>query len=146
MWDTRYDPRQSTFPHKGEQDLINSFTGESLKRHREGYIYPQSSANYKFPQQSITCFNSIKKMTELLNSRKNLDPFCRTRDRKSYDITPYVCMFSKEPTFLVRGLCKEAQMDTQYKLEDHRPGPAAYGKDTSNIQQFDKLLKCFIGD
>ena len=41
-----YDPRQNTFPQKGKQDLINSFTGESLKRHREGYIFPQSSSNY----------------------------------------------------------------------------------------------------
>ena len=40
-------------------------------------------------------------------------------------------MFSKEPTFLVKGLCREAQMDTQYKLEDHRPGPTVvYGKGT----------------
>ena len=51
--------------------------------------------------------------------------------RQDYRKYGYVCKFSKEPTFLVRGFCKEAKMDTEYKLENHRPGPAAgYEKNT----------------
>ena len=42
-----YDPRESTFPEKGKQDLIHSLSGKSLKRHSERYIWPQSTANYK---------------------------------------------------------------------------------------------------
>ena len=33
-------------------------------------------------------------------------------------------ILSKKPTFTVRGLCKDAVMDTQYKFSDHKPGPA----------------------
>ena len=33
-----------------------------------------------------------------------------------------MCVFQKNPTFNVRGLCKDAVMDTQYKLESHGPG------------------------
>ena len=39
---------------------------------------------------------------------------------------PYICIFKSEPTFRVRGLCKNAVMDTQYKLAEHRPGNVAY--------------------
>ena len=35
-------------------------------------------------------------------------------------------MFSKEPTFRIRGLCKEAVMDTQYKFADISPGSYSY--------------------
>ena len=37
----------------------------------------------------------------------------------------FICMFSQEPTFSVRGLCKDAVMDSQYKLADHIPGSVA---------------------
>ena len=42
---------------------------------------------------------------------------------------PFICVFSTEPTFTVRGLCSDAVMDTQYKLADHKPGPLGWGKD-----------------
>ena len=35
---------------------------------------------------------------------------------------PFLCMFLTEPTFRLRGLCKNAVMDTQYKLSEHTPG------------------------
>ena len=38
----------------------------------------------------------------------------------------YTCLFLKEPTFNVRGLCKSAVMDTQYKLAEHKPGGWPY--------------------
>ena len=40
----------------------------------------------------------------------------------------YICSFSTEPTFTVRGLCKDAVMDTQYKLDEHKPRPVGYMK------------------
>ena len=127
---TSYDPRESTYPEKGKQDLIHSLTGKSLKRHREGYIYPQSATEYKYPQISLRCTHSIKKMTDTFSWRTNLDPNCGSYARKAKSKDGYVCRFLKEPSFVVRGLCKEAQMDTQYKLEDHRPGEFGWGKDS----------------
>ena len=32
-----------------------------------------------------------------------------------------VCRFNKQPTFTIRGLCKDALMDTQYKLAEVKP-------------------------
>ena len=125
-----YDPRQMTFPPQGKQDLIHSLTGESLKRHREGYIYPQQITFYKFPQVTVLCWSSIKKMTESHTWRLNFDPFCNTFMRQEKTRTNYICRFEKEPFFTVRGLCKEAPMDTQYMLEDHKPGEFGYGKDS----------------
>ena len=42
-----------------------------------------------------------------------------------------ICMFSNEPTFKVRGLCKDSVMDTQYKFAD----PLRLGWD-SNIRSY----------
>merc|ERR1719419_1922531 len=33
----------------------------------------------------------------------------------------FACVFSDEPTFSVRGLCKDAVMDIEYKFADHKP-------------------------
>ena len=33
----------------------------------------------------------------------------------------FACVFNDEPTFSVRGLCKDAVMDTEYKFYEHKP-------------------------
>ena len=38
-----------------------------------------------------------------------------------------ICVFSNEPKFNIRGLCKDAVMDTQYKLGKHGPGGLGQG-------------------
>jgi hypothetical protein len=30
-----------------------------------------------------------------------------------------ICVFKSEPIFTLRGICKDATMDTQYKFADH---------------------------
>ena len=55
--------------------------------------------------------------------RAGLNLWCRLEECAGIHRHPFICVFNSEPTFTVRGLCKEANMDTQYKFEDHRPGP-----------------------
>ena len=44
-------------------------------------------------------------------------------DQDSSELTTnFICTFSSEPTFTVRGLCKNAVMDTRYKFAPHIPG------------------------
>ena len=38
-------------------------------------------------------------------------------------------MFPEEPTFNIRGLCKDSVMDTQYNFADHIPGSLLQGEE-----------------
>ena len=47
-----------------------------------------------------------------------------------------ICVFDKDPSFNIRGLCKEAVMDTQYKFAEHAPAelqttPPFWGHDNA---------------
>ena len=51
--------------------------------------------------------------------RAHKDPICPNEKCTVTFERGFICMFPNEPAFTVRGLCKDAVMDTQYKFADH---------------------------
>ena len=58
---------------------------------------------------------------------------------------PHGCQFDKEPTFKLRGLCKDALMDTQYELAE--PEPMDLSKSTlyHDRANYGKNVRGFVG-
>ena len=115
-WDLPNYDRSHTYPKKG-MDVINTATGASINwtNLAKQNVWPQFASYYKYPK---ICSVSVYKWNERSDV---LMGFC---DMIRQD--PYICIFKSEPTFRVRGLCKNAVMDTQYKLAEHRPANIAY--------------------
>ena len=76
------------------------------------------------PQLCLLCMASRRKPMAGNVWNDRLKPICTSGLCPQKLRHPYICIFSKKPTFTVRGLCKDAVMDTQYKFSDHKPGPA----------------------
>ena len=120
--------RQQTYPAGGKLELFHPFTGAPLKEYREGYIWPQTMSYFMFPQQCITCTSSVKVPKIGGNPfHSSTQPFCFSEKCSVNPMRNYICMFTQEPSFTIRGLCKDAVMDTQYKLADHVPGDGTQG-------------------
>ena len=134
--------RLQTFPLNGKLDLFHSWTGEPLYDYRGDLVYPQTMTYYKYPQLCLMCLASRRKPVggNVWNGR--LKPICTSGVCPQKMKQPYICIFSKKPTFTVRGLCKDAVMDTQYKFADHKPGSADYGQ--HQHRSYD-LVDCEIG-
>ena len=118
--------REQTYPDKGASQLYHQMTGAPLKYENiPGInIFPQLATFYKYPAICQHNYYGV-----------NQDPLVFTLipcSMKRKD--NYICVFQIEPTFRVRGLCKNAVMDTQYKLADHAPGSVKYGR--QNLRDF----------
>lgn len=122
------DPRKQTFAPNGVLDLVHPFTGAKLIGYREGYLLPQMMTYYKSPKLCVSCFSSMKKPKQGRPWRDHKEPLCLDEKCAAQRARSYTCVFPEEPTFTIRGLCKDAVMDTQYKFADHIPGSAEPGE------------------
>ena len=115
-WDLPDYDRSHTYPKDG-MDLINTATGASLNitNFANMKVSPQLATYYKYPQICNGIWYTWDKNMAIHNV------FCSMIRQDAY-----ICIFKSEPTFRVRGLCKNAVMDTQYKLAEHRPGSVEY--------------------
>ena len=110
--------RQQTYPPKGKIDLFHPWTGEALHDYRGDLIWPQTGTYYKYPQLCFLCFGQRKKpLEDFWNNRTK--SICAQEQCTTLRFEPYICVFTDEPALTVRGLCKDAVMDTQYKFADH---------------------------
>ena len=114
--------KQQTYPPNGVLELVHPLTGGNLINHRRGFVWPQIMTYYKFPQLCISCLSSMKDPKEGQSWRDHKEPFCPNEKCTVKFERGFICMFPNEPVFTVRGLCKDAVMDTQYKFADHIPG------------------------
>ena len=114
--------KELAYPTKGELKWKHPWTGAPLKAYRPGYIVPQSAAYSRFSKMCLEFMHSMKKPIKGNAWNDRLEPIVRAQECSNSWYTPFVCMFSKEPIFKIRGLCKESVMDTQYKFADHTPG------------------------
>ena len=106
--------REQYFPN-GQVEYYHSWTGARLDIHREGFVNPTGASTYKIQQDSLRCMSSLKKRGLSWNNR--LDPLCVPLLKgRTYVSGNFICLFEKEPSFKLRGLCKDAVMDTQYKF------------------------------
>ena len=118
--------KELVYPTKGEQKWKHPWTGAPLKAYRPGYIVPQGCVYTSFSKMCLEFFHSMKKTMTGTFWNDRLDPLVRLQECSASHCIPFVCMFSKQPTFKIRGLCKESVMDTQYKFADHTPGSWKY--------------------
>ena len=123
------DSREQTFPPNGKLDLVHPITGAPLIGYREGFVWPQTYTYYKFPQLCITCLSSLIEPKEGASWKDHKDTFCMNDKCASPHKRSFICVFPEEPSFTIRGLCKDAVMDTQYKLADHVPGGLGHGEE-----------------
>ena len=114
--------KQQTYPPDGLLDLVHPYTGKNLTNHREGFVEPQMMTYYKFPQLCMVCISSMKDPKEGQAWRDHKESICLSERCTAVFQRGFICMFPNEPVFTVRGLCKDAVMDTQYKFADHIPG------------------------
>ena len=115
--------RESTFANAGVMELFNPITGVKLKPYEQGEIVmSQQASYYNYPQLCCMGWNSRKKAIRgnfYMERTKSLieNTLCTMMRHEDF-----ICMFLTEPTYRLRGLCKNAVMDTQYKLAEHKPG------------------------
>ena len=134
--------RQQTYPANGKVRLFQPWTGEPLQDYRGDLVLPSTMTFYNYPQLCISCLGQRKKATpgDFWNDR--IKSLCATFICPTLFRHPFICVFNTEPSFSVRGLCKDAVMDTQYKFADHEPGPFGSGKDefcwTKRMDYFQK--------
>ena len=129
--------REQTYPIQGKHEFFHPWTGSPLKLFRDAFVLPQSSTIYKFTKMCPRCFNSMKKPIKgnWLNDR--LDAICMVELCSYISTHSFICVFSTDPTFTVRGLCKDSVMDTQYKLADHVPA--------ASVDELDSDYMSYIG-
>ena len=72
-------------------------------------------------QYCNVCYNSLNKPIPDHDTLYRNTPICFKNWCTDSVSASFVCIFQDEPTYSVRGLCKEAVMDTKYKLGDHKP-------------------------
>ena len=106
------------YPPGGEIPLIHPLTKEPMKVYRKDIRWPQMDTTYSPKRHCSQCFNSLKypQPGNFLNDRTEI--LCQQLPCLGKSQGHLICMFSKEPTFKVRGLCKDSVMDTQYKFAD----------------------------
>ena len=120
--------RQQTYPKDGKQELVHPWMGEPLYDYRGDLLYPQTLTYYKFPQLCVWCLGNRKKALDGDFWNNRLESICPVETCYNLWKYPFICVFSAEPRFIARGLCKDSVMDTQYKFADHKPGPTGWGK------------------
>ena len=115
--------REQTYSANGLLELVHPMKGQPLNPYKQGEIVmKQMGTFYNYPQLCLRGWNSRKKPI--------MGQFYHQRTQSLFTNQPctmklnddFICLFTKEPTFRIRGLCKNAVMDTQYKLAEHKPG------------------------
>ena len=127
---------EQAYPPNGEATYFHPITGVKLNPLKP-LTRPDYSSNPVFRKQCMRCFDGLNKrypdsLWWWVEGAWCLPTICSQLNPKSV-----ICQFDKEPTFTLRGLCKDALMDTQYKLAEPEPfdldldltTPTVYGGD-----------------
>ena len=128
--------RVGIYPLDGHFKVYHPVTGKELKPTKA--LIPYTNIELVPRKQCFICFTSLK------DPIPNHIFFSRNGTLCAYNTCPgkrgtnFICTFPKQPLFNLRGLCKEAVMDTQYKFADHKPmnlssntGFYSWGKDNT---------------
>ena len=112
--------REQAYAPNGESTYFHPITGVKLNPAKP-MTRPNYSTNPKFRKLCMRCYNGLnnEKISDFWwwkNTPHCMPSICSQRDANSV-----ICQFEKEPTFKLRGLCKDALMDTQYKLAEPEP-------------------------
>ena len=118
----RLQNRMGLYPKGGYYKYFHPITNDVMSPLPQA-VFPFPSITLYPVKQCITCNSSLRKPIPPLhfwrlywNKPYCLQIFC---EYKRTSACP--CVFEREPSFNIRGLCRDAVMDTNYKLADHQP-------------------------
>ena len=138
-------PRKQAYALNGITTYFHPITQIKLNP-IQPMMRPDYSTNPKFRKQCVRCFNGPNTKTIWTNSFWwHNTPWCLPTICKQKNNAGPICQFDEEPTFKLRGLCKDALMDTQYKLAE--PEPLDLSKSTLYADRADrgKHIRGFVG-
>ena len=119
--------KKGVYPKTGYFKFYHPVTGEVMKPSEA--LSPHTNVEMSPVEQCSVCMSSLKDPIpgHLFFSRSG--PQCLHNSCPGTRASNFICVFPKQPLFNLRGLCKDAVMDTQYKFAEHSSkdlNPAKY--------------------
>ena len=112
--DARLLRRDALYPNGGYYTFYHPLTQAKMKPHKN-FLNPAHATDSYPGQKCIMCFTGM-----WWNDGKSAGVGClHVSCYELHENSACACLFPTEPTFNMRGLCKDAVMDTSYKLADH---------------------------
>ena len=122
---TSIESREGLYPDGGYYQFYHPVTEERIKPSK--LLFPMHNTFTKLVQICIVCFTSFGIYTEPPKPCFNMwscerGAWCHQQSCQSLRRHDgMICVFNKDPSFNIWGLCSEAVMDTQYKFAEHVP-------------------------
>ena len=111
---------EQAYPPNGEATYFHPITGVKLNPLKP-LTRPDYSTNPIFRKQCMNCFDGLNKRFPDTLLWWMDGAWCCPTICSQANPSSVICQFDKEPTLTLRGLCKDALMDTQYKLAEPEP-------------------------
>ena len=112
--------REQIFPERGEMVLYHPYTGAKLNPQKP-MLMPYQATDLRVRQNCINCQSGMNKPFPDSMWMWQKTAWCFYVSCSQLRLDSAVCRFRKAPSFSIRGLCKDALMDTQYKLAEPKP-------------------------
>ena len=108
------EARELYYPEGGMVDLIHPVSNMPLHPYGTGEHYKPVGTSYWETnwEQCVICWNSLRKRNVKNWWQNRLKSMCLPSFCSQLRKNHFICIFDEEPTFTLRGLCKEAVMDT----------------------------------
>ena len=113
-------PREQAYALNGESTYFHPITGVKLNPIKP-MMRPDFATNPRFRKQCVKCYNGPNNKNVSHSWWWHNTPWCIPTICTQMNKGGPICQFEKVPTFKLRGLCKDALMDTQYKLAEPEP-------------------------
>ena len=106
---------------------------------------PMFNTGPRFQKMCMRCYNGLN--NEDLNDFWwwYKIPYCMPTICAANMPCSVICQFEEEPTFNLRGLCKDALMDTQYKLAEIEPFDLSKNILYHDVSLDGKHVRSFVG-
>ena len=137
-------PREQAYAENGETTYFHPITGVKINPIKS-MMRPDYATNPRFVKQCLRCFNGMnnKDSSDFWWWRKTT--WCLPTICSQLNVAGPICQFEKEPTFKLRGLCKDALMDTQYKLASPEPLDLSKSALYHDYEYRGKHIRGFVG-
>ena len=111
--------RVHKYAKNGVARYVHPITQETLSPLRP-MLVPIHATDVRVPRYCITCIDTLNEPDKDSVWWREKDVYCINIVGLELKHNGVICQFSKEPTFRLRGLCKDALMDTQYKFAEFK--------------------------
>ena len=114
-----FGTREQVFPRSSYFQMFHSISGEPLEE--VGVQIPFHATDPRARKQCCVCFSHMKKPIPKTDWLSRDFPWCHYVSCYQERKVSVLCVFPHQPTFTIRGLCKSAVMDKEYKIAKHEP-------------------------